>query len=441
MSSERLLPHAALSAHAHNRIGLRRTDDAWLEARMADPATRVLVVAGNRLRPVDGAVEWVAPDQAPEGTLVLLGDRDDVVHVAVIVAPDDAPGDAEEWVPLRDVLTLLAEGTPDQAPLVMHAIGLAEWHHATRFCPRCGGTLVSRAAGHELRCTQCDRAQFPRTDPAVIMAITHGEGDDEAILLGRNRAWPPGRWSTLAGFCEPGETLEDAVRREVDEEVGVRVGEVSLLRQPAVAAAREPDARASPVGRVSTEIDVDGAEIEEARWWTRAEFEAAGRSGELVVPRGISISSSLIETLVRPSARRARAGTERAAQAQSQLSQMPVAGSAMKQRGAQLVDAGRSRPRAGAGVRRAGGGRPRRARRRRPGARARAGARAASRRGCRSRAASAPCSRRPSRPGCRPAERVRPVARPCAMPAIAAASYSLPWCSRTWVETPPRTSM
>ena len=295
MSSERLLPHAALSAHAHNRIGLRRTDDAWLEARMTDPATRVLVVAGNRLRPVDGAVEWVAPADAPEGTLVLLGDQDDVVHVAVIVAPDDAPGDAEEWVPLRAVLTLLAEGTPAQAPLVMHAIGLAEWHHATRFCPRCGGDLVSRAAGHELRCTQCDRAQFPRTDPAVIMAITHGDGDDERILLGRNRAWPPGRWSTLAGFCEPGETLEDAVRREVDEEVGVRVGEVTYFgSQPWPLPA---SLMLGFTGRaLSTEIDVDGAEIEEARWWTRAELEAAGRSGELVVPRGISISSSLIET-------------------------------------------------------------------------------------------------------------------------------------------------
>ena len=295
MDSVRPLPHVALSAHAHNRIGLRRTDDDWLRERMSDPATRVLVVAGNRLRPVDGALEWVTPADAPDGTLVLLGDHDGVVHLAVIVSPDDAPGDAGDWVPLRDVLTLLAEGTPDQAPLVMHAIGLAEWHHATRFCPRGGGGLVSRAAGHELRCTQCDRAQFPRTDPAVIMAITHGEGDDEAILLGRNRAWPPGRWSTLAGFCEPGETLEDAVRREVHEEVGVTVGEVTYFgSQPWPLPA---SLMLGFTGRaVTTDIDVDGAEIEEARWWTRAELEAAGRSGELVVPRGISISSSLIET-------------------------------------------------------------------------------------------------------------------------------------------------
>ncbi len=295
MTDERPLPHVALSRHAHNRMGLQRTDAAWLEARMQDPATRVLVVAGNRLRPVDGGIEWVSPDRAPDGTLVLLGDHAGVVHLAVVVAPADASGRPEEWVPLRDVLALVAERAPDQAPLLMHAIGLAEWHHATRFCPRCGGTVVSRSAGHELRCTQCDRAQFPRTDPAVIMAITSGEGDDEAILLGRNRAWPVGRWSTLAGFCEPGETLEDAVRREVHEEVGVRVGEVTYFgSQPWPLPA---SLMLGFTGRaVTTDIDVDGAEIEEARWWTRDELEAAGRSGELAVPRGISISSSLIQT-------------------------------------------------------------------------------------------------------------------------------------------------
>ena len=295
MTSERPLPHVALSAHAHNRMGLRRTDEAWLAERMSDPATRVLVVAGNRLRPVGGQVVWVSPDQAPDGTRVLLGERDDVVHVAVVVAPEVAPGGAEEWVPLRSVLTLLAEEAPDQAPLLMHAIGLAEWHHATRFCPRCGGALESRAAGHELRCSQCGRAQFPRTDPAVIMAITHGDEEDEAILLGRNGAWPPGRWSTLAGFCEPGETLEDAVRREVEEEVGVRVGEVRYFgSQPWPLPA---SLMLGFTGRAeTTEIDVDGSEIEEARWWTRAELEAAVGSGEMAVPRGISISSSLIES-------------------------------------------------------------------------------------------------------------------------------------------------
>lgn len=295
MSSERTLPHVALSAHAHNRLGLHRTDEDWLSARTSDPATRVLVVSGNRLRPVDGVVTWVSPEESPDGVTVLLGEQDGVVHLAVLVAPEQAPGAPEEWVPLRSVLGLLTDEDLAQAPLLMHAIGLAEWHHATHFCPRCGGDLVSRAAGHELRCTSCDRAQFPRTDPAVIMAITHGEGEDEAILLGRNAAWPPGRWSTLAGFCEPGETLEDSVRREVDEEVGVKVGEVSYFgSQPWPLPA---SLMLGFTGRaLSTEIDVDGAEIEQARWWTRTEFEAAARSGEIVVPRNVSISSSLIET-------------------------------------------------------------------------------------------------------------------------------------------------
>ncbi len=290
----RSFPHVALSAHAHNRLGLQRTDEAWMAETMKDPSTRVLVVNGNRLRPVDGAIEWVSPDRAPVGRFVLLGAHDDVVHVAVIVTPEVAPGQPDEWVPLREVLPMLSDQAPDQAPLMMHAIGLAEWHHATRFCPRCGGLLQSRAAGHELRCTLCERAQFPRTDPAVIMAITHGEGDDEAILLGRSPAWPPGRYSTLAGFCEPGETLEDAVRREVEEEAGVIVGDVTWFgNQPWPLPA---SLMLGFTGRALTrEIHVDGAEIEHARWWSRTEYRAAVRSGELAVPRGVSISSSLIE--------------------------------------------------------------------------------------------------------------------------------------------------
>ena len=104
--------------------------------------------------------------------------------------------------------------------------------YATRFCPRCGGVARAvRSPGHELVCTQCGRSQFPRTDPAVIMLVTAGEAgaDDERCLLGRQASGREGRFSTLAGFCEPGETLEDAVRREVAEEVGVRVGAVDYF--------------------------------------------------------------------------------------------------------------------------------------------------------------------------------------------------------------------
>jgi NAD+ diphosphatase len=287
-SEEDLLPHVALSRHAHNRLGNQRTDDAWLAARWADPATRVLVVAGTRLRVVDGDVPWTTTDEVPDGTRVLLGEEDGTTCFACLVAPDAAPGAAEEWVPLRAVLPALAEH-PHRAPLLFHAIGLAEWHFATRFCPRCAGRLEARAAGHELRCTVCDRPQFPRSDPAVIMAVVHGE----EILLGRQPRWPPDRWSTLAGFCEPGETLDDAVRREVGEEVGLPVGEVTYFgNQP------WPLPASLMVGFVahaeSREIDVDGAEIEAARWFTRTQFREAVAAGEMQVPRGVSISSSLL---------------------------------------------------------------------------------------------------------------------------------------------------
>ncbi len=287
--TSRALPHVALSRHAHNRLGLQRTDDAWLAERWADPATRVLVVAGTRLRPVDGAIEWLAPADAPAGTRVLLGEENGTTYLATLVPPEEAQGARDEWVPLRALLPVLADD-PDVAPLLFHAIGLAEWHYMTRFCPRCGGSLESRAAGHELRCTGCDRPQFPRTDPAVIMAVVH---DDGSILLGRQTSWPAGRWSTLAGFCEPGETLEDAVRREVGEEVGIPVGEVTYFgNQPWPLPASLMlgfTARA-----LSKEIDVDGAEIEEARWFTRDQLRDAVDAGEVHIPRSVSISSSLL---------------------------------------------------------------------------------------------------------------------------------------------------
>ena len=287
-AAEETLPHVALSRHAHNRLGLQRTDDAWLDGRWADPATRVLVVAGARLRPVDGDVDWQPPAEVPSGRRVLLGEEDGTTYFACLVEPDDAPGDPQEWLPLRGLLPALA-ARPDRAPLLFHAIGLAEWHHATRFCPRCAGPLETRAAGHELRCTRCDRRQFPRSDPAVIMAVVHGE----EILLGRQPRWPPDRWSTLAGFCEPGETLEDAVRREVAEEVGVAVGQVTYFgNQP------WPLPASLMLGFVahaeSRTIDVDGAEIEAARWFTREQFRDAVAAGDMQVPRGVSISSSLL---------------------------------------------------------------------------------------------------------------------------------------------------
>ena len=289
----------ALSRRTHERIGGRRTDADWLAQVWADPATRVLVLAGSRFPVLTqddaAAVDWRSPGQAPDGLRVLLGEQGGVVHVAVLAEeavagpPGEEPPDvgAPEWATLRSVGPRLRAA---DAGLVVHAVALAEWHRNHRFCPRCGAALHPGAGGHVLTCTGCGRDQFPRTDPAVIMLVTDGE----RALLGRQPSWPPGRYSTLAGFVEPGESLEDAVRREVMEEVGVEIGEVAYVgNQP------WPFPGSLMVGffahAVTTAIDVDGDEIEDARWFTREEIAASAREGVVVLPGGFSISRALVE--------------------------------------------------------------------------------------------------------------------------------------------------
>ena len=287
--------HLQMAADPHDRAALRRTDDAWLAQRWADPESRVLVVSGTRIRPADGKVEWVSPADAPDGLRVLLGEWQGRAWFAV-VTDAGLSRSGEGWLPLRGLLPALADDALAYAPLVFHALGLAEWLFVTRFCPRCAGELEPRRSGHELVCAQCGKPQFPRTDPAVIMVVTSGEpgSDDERCLLGRQAIWPEGRFSTLAGFCEPGETLEDAVRREVLEETGVHVGAVDYFgNQP------WPLPASLMLGFVaraeSTAIEVDREELEDARWFTRAEMRDQAEAGSLVLPGGVSISRSLIE--------------------------------------------------------------------------------------------------------------------------------------------------
>ncbi len=288
MSVEPMSSQIAMSRHAHDRIGERRTDEAWLAEVWADPGTRVLVLAGTRLRLADRKAEWVSPAEAPEGTRVLLGERDGHVHFAVVASPEIA---GEGWGGLRALGVDLDER---DAPFLVHAIGIAEWLWATKHCIRCGGAYEPLHLGHVLRCTDCGREEFPRTDPAVIMVVTDGEAPDDRCLLGRHPAWPPGRYSTLAGFVEPGESIEQAVRREVLEESGIGVGDVAYFgSQP------WPLPRSLMIGCVakatSADIAVDGEEIEDARWFTREEMRSEAEAGTLVLPGGVSISRSLIE--------------------------------------------------------------------------------------------------------------------------------------------------
>ncbi len=276
----------ALSSRSHERIGGRRTDQAWLDEQWKNPTTRVLVLAGGRV-PVthDGTeVRWLPASEAPEGERLLLGERDGVVHFVVIARGLRA---SDEWETLRTAGPRLSRS---DAGLVVQAQSLAEWHRAHRFCAACGGGLVPSGGGYVLRCSSCERNHFPRTDPAVIMLVTDGE----RALLGRQPAWPPGRFSTLAGFVDPGESLEQAVVREVMEEAGIEVTDVTYFgNQP------WPFPSSLMVGffarAVSTDIEVDGDEIEAARWFTRDQLRQEAEAGTLLLPGGISISRSLIE--------------------------------------------------------------------------------------------------------------------------------------------------
>lgn len=276
----------ALSVRSHERAGGRRTDEAWLATSWADPGTRVLVLAGGRFPLEDSgdAVRWLSPGDAPDGQRIFLGLRDGVAHFVVLAHPFRAPDD---WGMLRAVGPLLSA---QDAGLVVQAQALAEWHRAHRHCATCGGALSVHEGGYVLRCEECGKHHFPRTDPAVIMLVTDGE----RALLARQPAWPVGRFSTLAGFVDPGESLEQAVVREVAEEVGVTIGDVAYFgNQP------WPFPASLMVGffahATSTEIDVDGEEIEDARWFTREQLRAGAEAGEIVLPGGISISRSLVE--------------------------------------------------------------------------------------------------------------------------------------------------
>ncbi|WP_413717192.1 NAD(+) diphosphatase [Silicimonas sp. MF1-12-2] len=190
---------------------------------------------------------------------------------------------------LRANMTAL---TPRGAELVATAKAILGWHETHGFCAYCGAKTMIAMGGWQRDCPACDRHHFPRTDPVVIMLITRGN----SVLMGRAPFWPEGMYSLLAGFVEPGETIEAAVRREVFEEAGVKVGQVDYL-----ASQPWPFPSSLMFGchgeAVSAEIEIDPAEIEDARWVTREDMlEAfAGRHPEMKPARKGAIARFLIE--------------------------------------------------------------------------------------------------------------------------------------------------
>lgn len=189
---------------------------------------------------------------------------------------------------LRAVMTALS---PREAELAASAKALLHWHRSHGFCASCGAASVMEAGGWQRACPTCAAQHFPRTDPVVIMLVTRGN----RLLVGRNAAWPEGMYSLLAGFVEPGETLEAAVRREVLEETGVRTGAVRYL-----ASQPWPFPASLMIGCMaeaeSEDIRIDPEELQDACWVTREEMVAvlAGRHPRMKPARPGAIAHFLI---------------------------------------------------------------------------------------------------------------------------------------------------
>ena len=279
-----------------DRVAERRDDRVWLDERLRAATTRFVAVAAGR-HPIAGG-ETRLPyflgagelDDLPPEEPILLGVRGDVAYFAIDVTDTPPPFPSRVTLhTLRDIITDL--GHTDSAVLA-YAGALVHWHRTHRFCGACGRPTAPVRGGHVRLCADaaCGRQHFPRTDPAVITLVIDGD----RCLLARRRTWAPGRHSTVAGFVEPGETLEHAVAREVLEEVGVRVGGVRYRgSQP------WPFPQSLMLGfratAASTRITVDGDEIAEAGWYTAERIHAETAAGTLILPPSDSISHRLLD--------------------------------------------------------------------------------------------------------------------------------------------------
>ena len=282
-----------MSLAALDRAGERRRDTSWLDAVWRDPATQALLVRDGRFEVTsDGALRLRPAHEVTslEGERYLLGVADGgTTYVALHTAqPWEALGIAE----VLDLRAALPGLSPLEAGLVTHAVGLANWHAAHPRCSRCGAPTVSAVGGAERHCPECGAEHHPRTDPAVIMTVTDDAG---RVLLGHNPRWPAGRYSTLAGFVEPGETAERAVIREVLEEAAVHVSDVTYLgSQPWPFPASLMLGYTARASDPSTNL-ADGVELIDARWFAPDELLAAVLAGDVLLPPRISIARRLIE--------------------------------------------------------------------------------------------------------------------------------------------------
>src|SRR5262245_15061109 len=256
-----------------DRMSECRDDAQWIAALLDDPATRMLPLRDLKPFVLGGAspmLDWqpVAPWRGhieAGAMLIFLGVGDGCARFAIDATGAAAAPDVDtELIDVRSLAPTIASG---EAAVLAEARSLLDWHARHRFCAQCGSPSRVASAGWVRRCPDCRASHFPRTDPVVIMLVVRGE----RALLGRNRRRPGARFSCLAGFVEPGETLEAAVRREVREESGVHAGRVQYL-----ASQPWPFPSSLMMGflaeGLTEEITIDPEELAEARWFHRDEI-------------------------------------------------------------------------------------------------------------------------------------------------------------------------
>ncbi|MBC7560361.1 MAG: NAD(+) diphosphatase [Dermatophilaceae bacterium] len=276
-----------------DRAGLRRRDPDLLSVLLKDPLTRVLEFVAGRAQVIGSDRETSLflrePDERDLFRLAFfLGQgADDTAYVGVVGEAQE-PSESALWRNLREVGVLLSDR---DAGLFATVQGLANWHASHRHCSSCGAVTEPDQAGWTRRCPQEGTEHYPRTDPAVIMAVTDAS---DRLLLARSPHWPEGRLSVLAGFVEPGESLEAAVAREVFEEVGVVVEQVRYLgNQP------WPFPSSLMLGfsarAVDTALHLDRDEIAEALWVSRADLGKLVLAGRFGISPAVSIARRMIE--------------------------------------------------------------------------------------------------------------------------------------------------
>ena len=286
----------------------KRDDDAFIVALQSAPAARFLVFDGDvpLLNRGDGRDAWFTASEAavfgePLQSVFLGEERDGSGRFALGFALGLESGEEQLQGMLYrriDLRSIALQGLVAHERLGMlgQAKSMLDWHRRHRFCANCGSPSRVAAAGWQRMCDACGARHFPRVDPVVIMLAIYGE----RCLLGRQRQFAPGMYSALAGFVEPGETVEDAVRREVQEEAAVQCAQVTYF-----ASQPWPFPSSLMIGCFAqasgTEIVVDTAELEDARWFTRAEvaamFAGTHESG-LSAPKPFAIAHHLLKAYV-----------------------------------------------------------------------------------------------------------------------------------------------